>query len=202
MPVEYYTPSKEELLAAIRKEFTFLESEYDYVELTDRPERYVNPYSILYRRSPVEVLIEGISYGFGVTIEFRVRDHLADTPRAQFSAGWLCSLRRPNPQEPTFPDKRGQLIQLPRLAKELRAVADDFLRGDLSVLPQVTAAISNARADAELASKVHDFRRAEARSQNSFRSGDYASVVQELEPYRDLLNPSSRKRLEIAKSRA
>ena len=201
MSVEYYTPGREELLAAMRREFAFLTSEYGYRELLERPERYINPYSILFHRAPVEVLIEGISYGSGTTIEFRIRDDVRHPPSDQFCISWLTTIRRPDLQVPEFPDKRGQLIQLPKLAFELRAVADDLLRGDLSILPQVRSRIAKAQAEGLEAAKAREFRRAENRSQEAFRLRDYDLVIQELEPYRDVLNPSSRKRLDIAKSR-
>jgi hypothetical protein len=185
----------------MRKEFAFLESEYGFTELVNRPERYVNPYSILYRRALVEVLVEGISYGCGTTIEFRIKDDIANAPQDQFCVAWLTSIRRPDLQKPEFPDKRGQLVQLPRLAKELKEVADDLLRGDLSILPKIREAISKAKAEGQAREKLYQFRRAEARSQEAFRKRDFALVIRELEPHRDTLNKSSRERLEIAKSR-
>lgn len=201
MVIEYYTPGREELLAAMRKEFAFLGPEYGYVELVERPERYMNPYSILFRRAPVEVLVEGVSYGGGTTIEFRIRDDVRQPPIDQFCISWITTIRRPDLQVPVFPDRRGQLLQLPKLAFELRAVADDLLRGDLSILPQVRSAIAKAQAEGQEAERIHQFRRAETRSLDAFRRRDYGLVIQELEPHRDVLNPSSRKRLEIAKSR-
>lgn len=201
MAVEYQYANKDELLAAMRKEFAFLVTDYGYVELIERPERYINPYSILFRRAPVEVLIEGISYGSGTTIEFRIREDVRQPPSDQFCISWMTTIRRSDLQTPEFPDKRGQLIQLPKLALELRAVADDLLRGDLSILPQVRGAIAKARKEGEDAQRARQFRRAEARSQEALRTSDYPRVIAELEPHRDLLNPSSRKRLEIAKSR-
>lgn len=193
--------NKEQLLAAMREEFAFLESEYGYTELVERPERYFNPYSVLYRRSPVEVLVEGISYGSGTSIMFRIREDLSQPAQDDFCISWITTIRRPELQEWQFPDKRGQLLQLPRLSNELREVADDLLRGDLSILPQVREAIKKAREEGEAAEKLDQFRRAETRSQEAFRNRDYALVIKELEPHRDLLNPPSRKRLEIAKSR-
>jgi hypothetical protein len=202
MAVKYYTPGREELLAAMRREFAFLIPEYGYVELVERPERYTNPYSILFRRAPVEVLVEGISYGGGTTIAFRIRNDVTQPPTDQFCISWLAAIRRPDLQVPVFPDQRGQLLQLPKLAFELRAVADDLLRGDLSLLPQVRSAIAKAQAEGQEAEKIDQFRRAETRSMDAFRRRDYARVIRELEPHRDVLNASSRKRLEIAKSRA
>ena len=133
MAVEYQYANKEQLLAAMREEFAFLESEYGYTELVERPERYINPYSVLYRKSPVEVLVEGISYGSGTSIMFRIREDLSQPPQDNFCISWITTIRRPDLQEWQFPENR---------------------------------------------------------------------VIEELEPHRDLLNPPSRKRLEIAKSRS
>ncbi len=202
MPVEYYTPCKEELLEAMRREFAFLGPEYGYRELIERPERYMNPYSILFRRRPVEVSVEGISYGGGTTIEFRIRHDVGQPPTDQFCLSWITEIRRLDLQAPVFPDKRGQLLQLPMLALELRAVADHLLRGDLSILPEVRSAIAKAQAEGQKAEGIRQFRRSENLSVEAFRRRDYARVIQELEPHRDLLNASSRKRLEISKSRA
>ncbi|HEY1050782.1 MAG TPA: hypothetical protein VGE39_13525 [Prosthecobacter sp.] len=200
MPLEYHTPGKEELLNAIRHEFQFLVTEYGFVELQRRPERYLNPYSVLYRKAPVDLCVEGISYGFGVCIEFRVREEGCQEPLERFSLHWVVQIRRA-PPELTFPDKRGQLTQIPKLAHELRSFADDLLRGDLSILPAVKNAIHQAQLKGDQHEAMDKFLRAEARSQEAFRAKNYASVVLLLGPCRDLLNPSSRKRLEIAQHR-
>jgi len=145
--------------------------------------------------------VQGISYGGGVTIELRIRDDIRQEPRDEFNAYWITSILRPDLLVDEFPEKRGQLIQLPKLANMLKAVGDDFLRGDLSILPEVRTAIAKAREEGKILARMYDFNRAEVRSQEAFRKGEYSLVIRELEPYQDFLNASSRKRLEIAKSR-
>jgi len=201
MNVEYYTPNKEEFLDAIRIEFQFLASDYGFAEPEKRTDPYPNPYSVLYRKAPIEILIEGISYGSGMDVEIRIKKDALGKEQDRFSVGWLTQIRRPDLLEPEFPDKRGQLLQLPKLAYQLKEFADDVLRGDLSVLPQIRDAISKAIAEGEKHESQQDFLRAEMRSQEAFRLQDYSSVVSILGPHRNLLNASSRKRLEIAQYR-
>ncbi len=201
MSVEYHYPDKQELLSAIRHEFQFLVAELGFVEPRQRPEQYPNPYSVLYRKAPVELIVEGINYGGGVDIEFRIREEGDEEPKDRFSIYWLTQMRRPDLLDPAFPNKRGQLLQLPKLVHTLRLVAVDLLGGDLSVLPDIRNAIRKAQIEGEQHSAMTEFLRAEARSQEAFRAQDYASVVSTLGPFRDFLNPSSRKRLEIAQHR-
>lgn len=201
MQVEYHTPNHQELADAIRNAFRFLTTDYGFAEVDRRPESCPNPYSVLYRKHRMEILVEGHSYGLGTAIEFRVRRGLLGWKQDSFHLGWLTLIRRPDLLAPEFPDKRGQLMQLPKLASQLRAVADDLLRGDLSILPQIRAGISKARCEATKNETQEEFLRAEARSQEAFRHQDYASVVSVLGPHRHLLNASSRKRLELAEHR-
>ncbi len=201
MNMEYYTPNKEELLDSIRTEFQFLVSNYGFAESDKRTDPYPNPYSVLYRKAPIEVLVEGISYGCGMDVEIRIKKDELGKEQDRFSVGWLTQIRRPVFLAPEFPSKRGQLVQLPKLAYQLKAVADDILRGDLSILPQVWDVIAKARAEGEKHAAHQDFLRAEVRSQEAFRLHDYSAVVSLLGPHRNLLNASSRKRLEIAQHR-
>lgn len=201
MNVEYYYPNQQELLDAIRTEFQFLVSDYGFAEPEKRTDPYPNPYSVLFRKAQLEIVVEGHSYGGGTAVEIRISKDALGKEQDSFWIGWLTQIRRPDLLEPEFPDKRGQLLQLPKLAHELKAVADDLLHGDLSILPQVRDAIAKARAEGEKHAAHQDFQRAEVRSQEAFRLHDYSSVVSILGPHRDLLNASSRKRLEIAKYR-
>jgi hypothetical protein len=201
MQVEEYIPNQQEFVNAIRAEFRFLVTDYGFAEPDERTDPYPNPYSVLYRKAPIEILVEGISYGCGTDVEIRIRKDALGKEQDRFSAGWLTQIRRPVFLVPEFPSKRGQLLQLPKLAYRLKSVADDILRGDLSILPQVRDVIAKARAEGEKHAAHQDFLRAEVRSQEAFRLHDYSAVVSLLGPHRNLLNASSRKRLEIAQHR-
>ena len=201
MTVEYYTPNKHELLDAIRTEFQFLVSDYGFAEPDKRPDSYPNPYSVLYLKAPIEILVEGISYGCGTNIELRISEAASGKEQDCFSIGCLTQIRRSDLLEPEFPNHRGQLLQLPKLAHQLKVVADDILRGDLSILPQIRDAIAKTRAEAEKHEAQEKILRAEVRSQEAFRLHNYSDVVSILGPHRNLLNASSRKRLEIAQYR-
>jgi hypothetical protein len=201
MKVEYYTPDQQELVAAIHAEFQFLVNDYGFAVLAKRLDPYPNPYSVLYRKPPIEILVEGTSYGTGMAIEFLAGTNASGKEQDRFSLGWLTQIRRPDLLALEFPDKRGQLLELPKLARELKEVADDVLRGDLSILPQIRDMIAKARIEGEKNEAQREFLRAEVRSQEAFRHQDYSSVVTLLGPHRHLLNASSRKRLEIAQYR-
>jgi hypothetical protein len=147
MNVEYYYPNQQELLDAIRTEFQFLVSDYGFAEPEKRTDPYPNPYSVLFRKAQLEIVVEGHSYGGGTAIEIRISKDALGKEQDSFWIGWLTQIRRPDLLEPEFPDKRGQLLQLPKLAHQLKVVADDLLHGDLSILPQVRDAIAKARAE-------------------------------------------------------
>lgn len=201
MNVEFQYPNQQELVAAIRTEFQFLVDDYGFAEVDKRLEPYSNPYSVLYSKDRLEILVEGHSYGSGTAIEFRVKRGWLRRQQDSFDLGWLTEIRRPDLLAPEFPDKRGQLRQLPKLARELKEVASDMLRGDFSVVPQVLAAIAKARIEGDRYEASQNFLRAEARSQEAFRLHNYSAVVSLLGPHRHLLNASSLKRLEIAQHR-
>jgi hypothetical protein len=201
MVVTYYTPNKDELIAAIRREFAYLIKEYGFVEVSLGSAQCTNPYAVAYQKAALQVIVEGISYGVSVHAKFRIGKQPGDTPPFEFSLGWLIPLRRPDLMEPQFPDHRGQLVQLPQLAAELKLVADDLLRGDFSILPVVKELMAREHARCETEGKAMELERAEVLSQAAFRAGQFQKVVEILKPYRDLLKSSSKKRLEIALSR-
>jgi len=198
---DYYVPSLQELLDAIRAELTFLVSTYSFQEVTDRSEKYINPYSVLYRKNSIAILVEGVSYGFGMNCEFRIE---ADSRRGQperINLGYIVMLRAPQLLEPTYPEKRGQLTQLPKLAEELRLAALDLLDGDLSHLDEIRDFIRKQQQKAAIENHRKEVSKIDLKSQEAFHQGNYGKVLDLLLPIEADLSVSGRKRLEMAQKR-
>jgi hypothetical protein len=198
---EYYVPTQAELLDAIRAEFSFLVEQFGFRDVVQRDEKYINPYSVLYRKNQIAVLIEGISYGFSVDCQLRIEHHGAIEAPVQFSLGYLMAMRTPRLLEPRYPDRRGQLTQLPRLAEGLREAAMDLISGDFSRLNDARPFIAKEQEKAALEGRRRELSCVDSKSQEAFHSGDFRRVIDLLSPHDIELNKAARKRLEIARKR-
>jgi hypothetical protein len=198
---DYYVPSQQELIDAIRAELAFLVITYGFQEVTDRSEKYINPYSVLYRKKNIAILVEGVSYGFGLSCEFRVETDSKRSQPERINLGYIAMLRAPQLVVPTYPEKRGQLTQLPKLAEELRLAALDLLDGDLSHLEEMRAFIRKEQQTAETENHRKEVSRIDVKSQEAFHQGNYGKVVDLLLPIEADLSASGRKRLEVARNR-
>ena len=198
---DYYVPSQQELIDAIRAELAFLASTHGFREVTDRSEKYINPYSVLYKKNDIEILVEGVSYGFGMSCEFRIKPDPRGSQIERINLGYIVMLRAPQFLVPTYPEKRGQLTQLPKLAEELRVAAPDLLDGDLSHIDEIRDFIRKEQEKAERENHRKEVSQTDLKSQEAFRQGDYRKVVDLLLPIAADLSPSGHKRLEMAQKR-
>lgn len=198
---DYYVPSQQELIAAMRAELAFLVNTYGFQEVTDRSEKYMNPCSVLYKKNDIAILVEGVSYGFGLSCEFRIATDARRSQTERINLGYIVMLRAPQLLEPTYPEKRGQLTQLPKLAEELRVAAPDFLNGDLSHLDEIREFIRTEQQKSERENHRKEVAKTDLNSQEAFHQKDYGKVVDLLLPIESDLSPSGRKRLEMARKR-
>ena len=198
---DYYVPSQQELIDAIRAEMDFLVNTYGFQEVTDRSEKYINPYSVLYRKKHVELLVEGVSYGFGLSAEFRIETHSGQSKAERINLGYLIMLRAPQLLQPTYPEKRGQLTHLPKLAEGLRLAAQDLLAGDLSHLDEIRDFIKKEQHKSERDSHRKEVSKIDVKSQEAFHQGNFRQVIDLLLPIESELSASGRKRLEMARER-
>lgn len=198
---DHYVPSQQELIDAIRVELAFLVDTYGFREVTHQTEQHINPYSVLYRKNQISVLVEGVSYGFSTDCQIIVE---MDSPRRvseNINLGYLMMLRTPHLLEPTYPEKRGQLTQLPRLAEGIRTAALDIITGDLSRLEDIKQFITKEQEKAKSEYRQREIARIDAKSQEAFHNGNYQEVIDLLSPLEAELSSATRKRLELAHRR-
>jgi hypothetical protein len=198
---DYYVPSQQELIDAMRVEMAFLVRTYGFQEVTKRSEKYINPYSVLYQKNGVSVLIEGVSYGFGLNCDFTIETESGQRRAEHINLGYLIMLRAPHLLEPSYPEKRGQLTQLPKLGEGLRLAATDLLAGDLSHLDEIREFVQREQEKAAHENRRKELSRIDVKSQEAFRQSDYQQVLDLLIPIKSELTVSGRKRLELARRR-
>jgi hypothetical protein len=130
-----------------RRAFRFLIEEYGYSEAPLPEGEFVNQYMVCFSNGVTWIGVEGINWGFGIDI--RLASHnpgLMQYPT--YCLDDLLALRDPGfmpiTAKPT--DKRDiQKSQMDQYADALRQHADDILRGDFSVFPQLAEAINRRR---------------------------------------------------------
>src|SRR5262245_38983245 len=61
-------PTLEEFLAVARREFSFLASEFGFVE---EPSAGMNPFEVQFAGSACRVMIEGVNFGVGLHVQFQ-----------------------------------------------------------------------------------------------------------------------------------
>jgi|APTNR8051073442_1049403.scaffolds.fasta_scaffold52221_2 hypothetical protein len=198
---DYYVPSEQELLDAIRAEMSFLVRMYGFQEVTNRSEKYINSYSVLYKKKGISLLVEGVSYGFGLNCYFTIETERGQRRPEHINLGYLMMLRAPHLLEPSYPEKRGQLTQLLKLGEGLRLTATDLLNGDLSHLDEIRAFVQREQEKAAKENRRKELSRIDVKSQEAFHQSDYQQVLDLLVPIESELTASGRKRLELARRR-
>ena len=129
-PVVPDYPSVKKFLTAARREFSFLVSDFGFVEehLPIDPKK--NPFKVAYTTDTTRVTVEGINWGTNVQVMLLAVTPTSNVPaRVPFWA--VVEVRAPHERD--LP--AGQLLQLTHNARLLRLYASDILRGDFSVFP-------------------------------------------------------------------
>ncbi len=120
------SPSLDEFLSAVRREFAFLELEFGF---TDQGSG-ANPFSVIYRSEATAVEEEGTQWGFGTQVMLTCLHPRPGTPR--LVPLWaILQLRAPDGEQVVS----GQLRQIAVDASSLRRYAADVLQGDFSIFP-------------------------------------------------------------------
>jgi hypothetical protein len=123
------SPSLSDFLSTARREFSFLVSEFGFVEQPDnRP--CPNAYSVCYATPTTAVTVEGTNWGFGVQVMLR---SVLPVPGAPQEVPLWALVEHRAPEESQLPS--GQLAQLAYYASQLRRHADDVLRGIVTSFP-------------------------------------------------------------------
>jgi hypothetical protein len=123
------SPTLREYLAEVKLQFGFLEEEFGFTEIPNDPNE--NPFLIKFLKYPVQVGVEGVSWGVGVQVmllNLANNDHKG----SRIPLWAVERLRGTDPDE----EISGQLQQLAIASKVLRGCASDILKGDFSVFPE------------------------------------------------------------------
>ena len=123
------SPTLEEFLATAREEFSYLVTDYRYIEVPTNNDE--NVYLVKFENHPIRVSIEGINYGFGVQVMLTNitagKNEVAKVPL------WaVVELTNPNGIKAVS----GQLQKLAVLSEALNVYGSDVLKGSLSVFPK------------------------------------------------------------------
>jgi hypothetical protein len=133
------TPSLDAFLAAARREFAFLVSDFGFTEQALPDATNINPFKVAYVSDSTRVTIEGINWGMNSHVMVYFLSPTSDTP-ARVPLWALVELR-------AAPDDRqspsGQIAQLSHDASLLRRYASDVLRGDFSAFPAASRIVED-----------------------------------------------------------
>jgi hypothetical protein len=123
------SPTLSKFLAEAKLQFRFLEEEFEFSEIPNDPND--NLFLIKYLNHPVQVRVEGVSWGAGLQvmlINLTRMDH--EYSRIPL---WVVARLRDADHDGGVSD---QLQQLAVASKALRECANDILNGDFSIYPE------------------------------------------------------------------
>ena len=183
----HYHPGEEGYKSNVRLEFSFLLTEFDFVETkcfvkTTLSEKILAPYSIEFIKKNTFVHMNAIGYGSPLGVFVGRYNHLQEV-KDIFPLEDIISFRNPKMLESGFPDRQDPKGNLIYSAMALRNCAEDFLKGDSSDLPNLKRHIHKLDVNDE-ARYVHLMER---KATKAYRSGKYRKVMKLLQPFREKL---------------
>jgi hypothetical protein len=192
MEDEATAPTLEEFVSTSRNEFSFL-AEYGFVEVPQPAAQYQNPFEVHYQRKGWRVVVEGLSYGFCVSVMIVS----PDGRRAAF--GHIV------PKEYWTEHRqglgRGQLGDIRYQAMTLRQFGMGFLGGDGSIIDELCRRTEDyIKQDREYWRK-RDIDRAISSAADAFHSGDYPEVIRLLAEHEDALPRAQLAKLAFARKK-
>jgi hypothetical protein len=131
-PMTNKNPSLEEFISLARSEFSYLVSDFGYMELGSTQ----NPFEVRFQKDDIEICVEGISYGFGANVMLKCRGKLMPF--------WALARARGYFYEPPS----GQLNQVRACAALLLQCARDVIDGDMSAFSSERSVLQIATAAA------------------------------------------------------
>ncbi len=123
-------PSLDTFLAAARREFAFLISDFGFTEQALPNAAHINPFKVTFVSDSTRVTVEGINWGVNSHVMLHSLSPVPDVP-SRVPLWAIVELRAPDERE----SPAGQIAQLGRDATLLRRYASDVLQGDFSVFP-------------------------------------------------------------------
>jgi len=128
-----------------RRAFRFLIEQYGFREVPPPEGKFVNEYMVCFSNGVTWVGVEGISYGFGISVSLASHD-VVHMQYPTYCFKDLLDVRSPGFPLPTAKPTDTAEIQKTQMdwyAAALRVHAKDVLRGDFAVFPQLAEAITN-----------------------------------------------------------
>ena len=125
--------------------FRFLIEQYGFREAPLPEGKFVNEYMVCFSNGVTWVGVEGINYGFGISVRLASHD-VVHMQYPTYCFQDLLDLRSPGFPLPTATPTDTPEIQKKQMdwyAAALRVHAKDVLRGDFAVFPQLAEAITN-----------------------------------------------------------
>ena len=189
---QHSRPTLEQFLTAARTEFAFLVSDYGFEERPPEPTPYVEPFFVRFVGDDLEVAVQGLSYG-----------RMADTTiRDRHGRKLRPMMLHPDfvPYTNPIPRRGGQLNQISQDAQWLREYGRALLAGDLGVMGEALIRYETAR-DAYESAQAERRRLGVAIQEAvaAFRLGQWALVVELLDPHEAALSPRMARKLATAR---
>ena len=197
--IEYFTPNAAEFQAGAREHFDYLTSVYGY-QVSEAPSSLSGPYTTSFTRSGTFVCVQGLSYGMSLAVELGTLGALG-TVENRFSLHTLMHLRKSDLLVPRFGEKRGQLEEMKFSALALRQTARDFLTGNFAALQGVLLHESALRTKDREKYENAELSRATTSASSAFHTGQFARVVELLQPRMHALSKAHAAMLRLAKKR-
>jgi hypothetical protein len=197
-------PSFDEFRACVLVAYAPLMRSIEFVELPWRRGMGANSFTVRIGNATTIIEVEGIHYGTAAwTRVFRASD--IEETRAGLPIHRLLQLR----QGLTAKRQRrrrqlGQLAEVEETAAAIIKHAEDVLLGDFSELERLAETerlLQQERLERALPREEKAGVVAASEAGHAFKRGDYAKVVELLEPHLVHLSPSQRKRYAVAKAR-
>ena len=140
----------EEFQELCRSEFHFLEENYGFVEQELGKEGTINRrrFEVQYVSPKTYVLVVGLSYAHSLGVWFGPAERAAPESSPGYNLEDLLQIRRPDLSLEKTIGKRAnsdQPAQIRHYARALKESADDVLRGDFSILPQLEEILDRRR---------------------------------------------------------
>jgi hypothetical protein len=140
----------EEFQKLCRREFRFLEEDYGFAEPEVGSEVTSNllPFEMQYVSLKTFVRVISVSYGHGLNVLFGPSEPEARPSFPAYVLEDLLKIRRPDLSlDKTIGkfSRHDQLSQMRHYARALKECADDVLRGDFSILPQLDEIMEQRR---------------------------------------------------------
>jgi hypothetical protein len=198
-------PSFEEFRECVLAAYAPLIRTMGFVELPRRQGRNLNRFSVRIGNATTTIEVEGIHWGTAAwTKVFRTSGRGASGEGLPINR--LLQLRQGLQFERASKRRRKQPDQLADLTETAAAIlehARDVLMGDFSELDQIAEQdrlIRQEQLKKALPKQQKAAVVAASEAGHAFKRGDYARVVELLEPHLPHLSPSQRKRCALAKS--